>query len=135
MRATALAAMLAVCAASAPASSAEPLRLRLSERDNQRRVTVAPGTLLEISQPANPGTGYSWEIVRQPKGVLCQQGDVAYAPARSAAGQAGAGGTETFRFAACGTGEGELALAYRRPWEASADPIRRFMIRVVVQAR
>ena len=47
-------------------------------------------------------------------------------------GAAGAGGTETWRFAPTQAGEGTLRLEYRRLWEADAAPARVVSIKVTV---
>ena len=72
--------------------------------------------IILIALESNPTTGYSWEanydetmleLVEETYelGEYAQQGVV------------GAGGTELFRFRALQSGESEIIMVYKRPWE------------------
>ena len=72
--------------------------------------------IILIALESNPTTGYSWEasydetmleLVEETYelGEYAQQGVV------------GAGGTELFRFRALNSGEVEITMVYKRPWE------------------
>ena len=65
--------------------------------------------------------------------LLTQLGEVEFrqAPAEGKP-VTGAGGTETFRFAAA-TGETTLTLVYHRPWEEDVEPLETFTVQVVVR--
>jgi inhibitor of cysteine peptidase len=85
-----------------------------------------------VTLESNPTTGYSWQVMEIDNAILVQEGDPEYKQASGTSGLVGAGGTETFRFKAVGTGETTLSLGYARPWE-SVPPIQSFTIQVSVQ--
>ena len=85
---------------------------------------------LEVSLEANPTTGYTWEVATINDSILHQLGEAQFLPESTAVG---AGGTQTFRFEAVGTGQTELRLVYRRPWEQGVAPLQVFSLNVVVR--
>jgi inhibitor of cysteine peptidase len=108
--------------------------IELTAADNGRTVAVEQGQVLVISLASNPTTGYLWEVQEVDGAILRQEGEAEYVASDS--GQtplAGAGGTETFRFRAEGSGETQLTLVYRRPWEEGVDPLETFSIQASVQ--
>lgn len=106
----------------------------LTVADNGRAVVMEPGQDLVISLASNPTTGYRWEVLDVDEAILRQEAEAEFvAPDTGQTPVAGAGGTETFRFRAEGSGETELELVYRRPWEEGVEPLETFSVRVNVQ--
>ena len=100
----------------------------LTGEDEGAVVELLAGELLMVALSGNPTTGHEWAAVREP-GFLTPVTGVEYLPSSELIG---GGGTFYFRWQAEGPGEGELSLAYRRPW-ASGPPERTFSIRVTVR--
>jgi inhibitor of cysteine peptidase len=107
--------------------------LVLGAEDNGSQVELTSGQVLEVTLASNPTTGYSWEVSEVDETVLTQVGEVEFQQA-PAEGEpvTGAGGTETFRFAAS-AGETTLTLVYHRPWEKDVEPLETFTVQVVVR--
>jgi inhibitor of cysteine peptidase len=104
----------------------------LTGADNGKQVTLQAGENLTLTLESNPTTGYSWQVTELDKAILVQEGEPEYKQSPGSEGLVGAGGTETFRFKAAGSGETSLMLGYMRPWE-SVPPVETFEIRVLVQ--
>lgn len=100
------------------------------DKDDGGQITLNEGERLMIALSGNATTGYEWEIETEPHGGILQGIDgPGYRPSSTLIG---AGGTFYFRYEAIAAGQGELTLAYRRPWEA-APPERTFTIIVAVR--
>jgi len=102
----------------------------LTEADNGRQITVKTGGAITLTLDSNPTTGYSWQVMEIDNTILSQQGDPEYKQTSGTEGLVGAGGTETFRFKATGTGTTTLKMGYMRPWE-SVPPIETFTVQIV----
>ena len=103
----------------------------LTDTDNGKQVTVNTGDTLTLTLTSNPTTGYSWQVMEIDNTVLIQSGNPEYKQSSGSEGLVGAGGTQTFRFQAVGTGMTVLKLGYARPWE-SVPPIQTFAVQIVV---
>ena len=106
--------------------------IQVTDADNGKQITLQSGQVVTVTLESNPTTGYSWQVMEIDNAILVQEGDPEYKQASGTSGLVGAGGTETFRFKAVGTGETTLSLGYARPWE-SVPPIQSFTIQVSVQ--
>jgi inhibitor of cysteine peptidase len=91
-------------------------RAMVGPEDSGTSVRVGIGQVLEVSLESNPSTGYSWQVVEVPE-FLTQTGEPEF-QTEASGDVVGAGGTETLRFTADGSGTGTLRLEYRRPWES-----------------
>ncbi|HEU0013982.1 MAG TPA: protease inhibitor I42 family protein, partial [Longimicrobium sp.] len=79
--------------------------------------SLAPGDTLKVELPSNPSTGYEWVIERLDTAVIALR-RATFTPNEAArAGNDGAGGTATWRFAARSPGSTRLLMRYQRPWE------------------
>jgi inhibitor of cysteine peptidase len=105
----------------------------LTEADDGTQIELSPGQTLTITLPSNPTTGYSWQVAQIDTNLLEQQGQPEYQQSPGSKDMVGAGGAETLRFKALGTGQTDLQLAYQRPWETGIPPIRTFSITVIVR--
>jgi inhibitor of cysteine peptidase len=124
--ATVAALPLGACASKAP----PPVPLSVTEANSGDSVALARNQQLVVRLPSNPTTGYRWSLAQQSTPVLEPEGAPTY---EKGAGAAGAGGTETWRFAPTQAGEGTLRLEYRRLWETDAAPARVVSYKVTVR--
>ena len=105
----------------------------LGAEDNGSQVELSSGQVLEVTLESNPPTGYSWQVSEVDDAVLTQLGEPEFQQAPTEGEPlVGAGGAETFRFAAT-TGETTLTLVYHRPWEEGVEPLETFTVQVVVR--
>ena len=93
--------------------------------DPRGPLEVAAGELLAIVLPANPTTGYSWQV----------EADGAYLALVSQEFETrgpgvGAGGREAFQFRALQPGGTRLLFRYRRPWEGQALETRDYRVTI-----
>ena len=118
--------LLAGCSSQPPAISAG------IDRSGQT-IRMQVGQQLAVTLPANPSTGYRWEIETIDKSLLRQEGEPEYQTLGSAGtAMPGEGGSETFRFEAVGRGEAPLRLFYRRPAE-DGEPAEIFFLMINIQ--
>jgi inhibitor of cysteine peptidase len=127
------AASLCACAPATTSGDARPpspQTLRLSEGDSGSTVSAWIGDTLEVELMGNPSTGFTWEPASVPQPVLERVGEARFTPDSSAIG---AGGRITLRYRAAQAGQVQLALAYRRAFEAAVPPARTFSLNVTVR--
>jgi inhibitor of cysteine peptidase len=103
----------------------------LTEADNGKQVNLKPGDVLTLALEANLTTGYSWQVMELDNTILVQDGEPEYKQSSGSEGLVGAGGTQTFRFKAVGSGRISLQLGYMRPWE-SEPPVKTFALHIMV---
>ena len=101
--------------------------MELGEEANGQQVDVSLEAELTLRLSERPTTGFRWQPLSLGEPVLHMRGDDTELAA-------GVGGTawRVWHFVAAQPGNGTIELAYRRAWEASADPTRRFSLRVRV---
>ncbi|HEV8695900.1 MAG TPA: protease inhibitor I42 family protein [Lysobacter sp.] len=132
-RALLLVSLLAATIAGCTTAASLPMGEReLTAADSAAPVKAAPGQLLVVRLAANASTGYSWAWDEAAAaGVLVQDGRPTMTgldPQR-----VGSGGTQTWRFRVVASGEGELRLNYRRPWEKDTPPVQTVHWQIQVQ--
>lgn len=100
-----------------------------TEEDSGRTVEMAAGTSFEVRLGEIPGTGYGWRVEGDVPGELDLVSDelLPADPAMPGAEQA-----HVFVFTAREPGVADLQLAYRRPWETDAEPLRRFALEIEI---
>ncbi len=111
---------------SAVNASAGP-EIVLSEEDDGRRVEIKESQTLVISLPANPSTGYIWEVQDPASGRVRQIGAVRFEPSSDLLG---APGEQVMQFKVLEAGVSTLPLVYHRPWEEETAPLGSFSIQV-----
>ncbi|NTU71817.1 MAG: protease inhibitor I42 family protein [Coriobacteriia bacterium] len=91
---------------------------RASQQDAGATVQLAKKQMLLVTLPANPSTGYMWEITAMPS-IVETVGEPLFndAAGKSGGNAVGSAGEMTFTFRTLKGGKGTLELAYRRPWE------------------
>jgi inhibitor of cysteine peptidase len=102
----------------------------VSPDDNGREFTLDRGDALEISLPANSGTGYTWQAEPVAGGFVTQVGEPAFALDNA---MPGASGHQVFHFGVSASGTGMLEMHYLRPWEKDAKPAKVFKIMLIVR--
>ena len=112
-------------ASGTPASGAG--EIILGEEENGCHVDLSEDQILTMRLPANPATGYTWEVEGSGGGKLRQVGDGEFEPGDS---RLGAPGEQILTFAAVEAGDATLSLVYHRPWETAKEPLGRFSVRV-----
>jgi predicted secreted protein len=105
------------------------LTVRLTEADAGSTIKLHPGDILEIALPANPTTGYTWEVRSGAEAVLTQKGVPEF---KRDSTLLGAGGLMTFRFDVVAVGDVPLTLIYHRTFEPGVPPLKTFAIKVSV---
>jgi len=79
-------------------------------------ISVNQEFIILIALESNPTTGYSWQASYDE--TMLELVENTYEPGEYAQqGAVGAGGTELFRFRALESGESEITMVYKRPWE------------------
>jgi len=106
-----------------------PAPLNVTDANSGDSVALARNQQLVVRLPSNPTTGYRWALAQQSTPMLEPEGAPTF---EKSTGAAGAGGTETWRFAPTQAGEGTLRLEYRRLWEVDTAPARVVSIKVTV---
>lgn len=84
-------------------------------------MTVATGEEFDIRLPANPTTGFRWQVGSLDDAIV-RLVDSRYEP--TAPDPLGAGGTTIFTFVGVAPGRGDIQLVYVRPWEKGVAPAR-----------
>ena len=82
----------------------------VTDANNEKAVTLAPGDTLVVRLAANVTTGYSWNVVYDPTGPLTLSGKPRYVETPHAPGIVGSGGTSEFRFAVPRSADGTAWL-------------------------
>jgi len=96
----------------------------LDLHDNGRTISVRPGAAIVVTLPSNPSTGYSWKLVAGDGRVVRLVSHRYVPPAKAIPG---AGGHETWRFAAAAKGVVTIVLGYLRPWQPK-HVVQRFRV-------
>jgi inhibitor of cysteine peptidase len=110
-------------------SSSEAQIVRLSEKDAGSTVTLARGTVLEITLAANPATGFSWQPTTIEPSMLKYLGSDFAGKHATLGGE----GRVFLRFQAVASGKSELELGYyRHPFEPVTETVERFLVTVIV---
>lgn len=121
--------LLPICWLTGEAAAGEKHETVKTLSDPGRSLTVQRGEAFTIVVPANPTTGYGWQLA-EPLDGRVQLVASEYLDAASALD--GAGGREVWRFVAVQTGKITIALKYVRPWEKDRPPANRVVFTIMV---
>ena len=84
--------------------------------DSGQTISIGANQEFVIALGSNPTTGYGWQESHDE--TMLELVERTYKPGKEAKqGLVGAGGVEYFRFKALKTGETEITMVYKRPWE------------------
>ena len=102
--------------------------------DNGKTIPLSDGQQFLVSLPANPSTGYSWNVTSLPS-VLATAGVPSFvqnSTKKNSKAIVGSAGTTTLTFRATSAGSGKLVLGYMRSWE-SVPPAQTYTLQVEVK--
>ena len=119
--------VLLVVAAGACQTSDEGITI--DEEADGTTITLAVGDVLEVALPANPTTGFTWEVTAVDDAVLSAVGDWVFVADSTAIGS---GGTMTFSFDVLAPGTTTLEMVYHRTFETE-PPADTFTVTVTVE--
>jgi inhibitor of cysteine peptidase len=84
--------------------------------DSGQTINIGVNQEFVIALGSNPTTGYGWQESYDE--AMLELVEKTYEPGKEAKeGMVGAGGVESFRFKVLKTGEAEITLVYKQPWE------------------
>ena len=117
-----------------PAKQAGGTAINLKGADSGKTVSAGVGDLVIIELEANPTTGFTWEakplaadaalVLKSKKYESASQRNAEIRP------MAGQGGMMTFVYRVVKVGKATISLAYRRPWEKTAEPAEKFTVTI-----
>lgn len=103
--------------------------MKLTENDSGKTVELQVGDELEIALPANPTTGYVWEVSSVDSAVLKLDKSDFFAGDK----MIGSGGTTVMKLHAITSGSSSVKLIYHRPFERNKPPLKNFSIHVQIK--
>jgi predicted secreted protein len=106
--------------------------MTISEQDQGSELRVHVGDELTLRLSAIPGTGYSWNVSGEDRGVLVEIGEPTF-ERTSDVPRLGAPEQQVFRFRVGSAGVRQLRLEYRRPWDKLGMAAKTFSMTVVAQ--
>ncbi|MFC9435696.1 protease inhibitor I42 family protein [Nocardia sp. NPDC057030] len=120
-------------ATAAPTSAPGPAAVTVTEADNGQERTLAVGQSLVVTLPANPSTGYLWQITELDANLLQAQGDPGFKPDPNVPVAPGSGGGSVWTFVGKAAGSTKLSMDYLRPWEQGIEPAQKFSMTIKVE--
>jgi inhibitor of cysteine peptidase len=115
-------------AATPPMSNSE---ITVNDTNNNSQIIIQKGNIMIVELLTNPGTGYSWQIIKNNPDQLKPLGNSILEPLESEA--PGASENQVFRFLAQNLGSTMLELHYLRPWERNLPPLKTYKINVQIR--
>ena len=115
-------------AANPPMSKSE---ITVNDANNHSQIIIQKGNMMIVELLTNPGTGYSWQIIKNDPDKLKPLGDSVLKPLETEA--PGASENQVFRFLAQNSGLAVLELHYLRPWERNIPPLKTYQINVQIR--
>ncbi len=103
--------------------------VEIGELGPQVGVQLNVGDTLRLMLPANPSTGYGWQVGDN-DGTILQASSPRNVPATHP--KPGAPGKQSLTFIAKAAGNDRLLLNYSRPWEKNTRPARTYTVEVTV---
>lgn len=102
----------------------------LTDNDHGREVPLTISGILTLKLECSPGTGYSWEIVRNNRNLLELQGEPRFEAIKS--GVLGGIEYQIFHFKALVAGTNILELSYTRKWE-NKPPLKTYRVTLLIR--
>jgi len=115
-------------AANPPMSKSE---ITVNDTNNHSQIIIQKGNMMIVELLTNPGTGYSWQIIKNDPDKLKPVGDSVLKPLETEA--PGASENQVFQFLAQNSGSAVLKLHYLRPWERNVPPLKTYQINVKIR--
>lgn len=104
--------------------------VEVAELGLETQVLLNVGDTLKVVLPANPSTGYGWQV--HLTGTALESRGMATTAAEKRV--PGAESRQTFDFRGAASGEEQITLNYLRPWEKNVAPAKTFVLDVSVSA-
>ena len=114
--------------ANPPMSKSE---ITVNDANNNSQIIIQKGNMMIVELLTNPGTGYSWQIIKNDPDKLKPLGDSVLKPLETEV--PGASENQVFRFLAQNSGLAVLELHYLRPWERNIPPLKTYQINVQIR--
>jgi inhibitor of cysteine peptidase len=114
-------------ASTTPMSNQE---ITVNDTKNNSQIIIKKGNILIVELLTNPGTGYSWQIIKNDPDQLKPLGDSILKPLGTEA--SGASENQVFQFSAQNLGSTVLELHYLRLWERNILPLKTYQIKVQI---
>lgn len=102
--------------------------LKLTENDSGKTIELRVRDELEVVLPANPTTGYVWEVSSIDSTVLRLEKSE-FMPGDKAIGS---GGMEVIKLHAIAKGSSDVRLLFHRPFERNKPPLKLFAFRAII---
>ena len=97
--------------------------------DSGQTIDIGANQEFVIALGSNPTTGYAWQESHD--GAMLELVEKTYKPGEEAKqGAVGVDGIEYFRFKTLKTGETEITMVYKRPWEEEILEQKVFIVNV-----
>ncbi|MCM2407616.1 MULTISPECIES: protease inhibitor I42 family protein [Anabaena] len=103
----------------------------VNDTNNNGQIILEKDSVLIVKLLATPGTGYSWQMIKNDPDKLKPLGDSVLEPLTDQA--PGASENQVFRFSAQSSGSTVLELHYLRPWEKNIPPLKTYQINVQIR--
>ena len=106
----------------------ENVKKERPQKPDAERKAIGVGEEFVVKLPANPSTGYSWDVKRMPKKLeLIDKEFEQEEPIMP-----GKGGMQVLTFKALEPGRATLELQYKRPWEKDKEPaeVKRYLVTI-----
>jgi inhibitor of cysteine peptidase len=107
--------------------------MTVTEKENNSTVEVNKGDVLAVMLEFSPGTGYSWQIVRNDSKLMEPQGEPVFSGGPEQQKLVGGKEQATFSFKAVNSGTGVIELQHKRGWEKEKEPLKVFSITVKIK--
>ena len=103
--------------------------VEIGELGQQANVVLNVGDTLRVILPANPSTGYGWQVAENNSAMLQGSASKNLPAAQS---RRGVPGKQSFTFTTVAPGKERLLLNYRRPWEKDVKLARSYAVEVTI---
>lgn len=103
--------------------------IAVTESNNGREYSLAPGHTLNLMLNSNPTTGYRWTASYDEEMLALVGKD--YQTDTQSGNLVGQGGHDFWRFKALKAGSTEIKMTYARSWE-SVQPLKTFTLKVII---
>lgn len=103
--------------------------MRLSENDSGKTFEICVGDELAVVLPANPTTGYIWDVNSLDSNQLSQSKSDFFAKDEAI----GAGVIEVIKFHAIAAGTSTVRLIFHRSFEQNVPPLKTFKVTVIIK--
>jgi inhibitor of cysteine peptidase len=105
----------------------------VTEKNNNGTIEINKGDILVVRLESSPGTGYSWQVVKNDEKLMQLQGEPTLSTGPEQKVVMGGKEFTTFRFKARNSGTNVLELLYQRTWEKEKEHPKKILINVNIR--